>query len=56
MKKIITVIALLISSTAMAHTGHGDASLFAHDLEHALGYVGLLILVAMGIYALRKYR
>ena len=53
-KRIAAAAAVLLSlsGTALAHTGHGDASGFAHGLSHPLGGLDhLLAMVAVGLYA-----
>jgi hypothetical protein len=54
MKKSIAVLAMLTSGAALAHSGHGETSLFSHDLEHMLWYVSGLALVAVVCFAWRK--
>ena len=53
-KRIAAAAAVLLSlsGTALAHTGHGDTSGFAHGFVHPLGGVDhVLAMVAIGLYA-----
>ncbi len=53
--KIITLLLLsFFSITAIAHSGHGESSSFAHDLEHALWYVGAISLIAVVFFVAKK--
>lgn len=53
MKKFVLSTALLaVASPALAHTGHGDASGFAHGLVHPLlGADHLLAMLAVGLWS-----
>ena len=53
--KIISLLLLsLFSISAIAHSGHGESSLFAHDLDHTLWVVGGVVLVGVVFFVLRK--
>lgn len=53
MKKLaVTTLVALIASPALAHTGHGDASGFAHGLAHPIfGPDHLLAMLAVGLWS-----
>jgi urease accessory protein len=53
-KRIAAVAAVLLSlsGTALAHTGHGDTSGFAHGFSHPLGGIDhMLAMMGVGLYA-----
>lgn len=53
-KRIAAVAAVLLSlsGTALAHTGHGDTSGFAHGFSHPLGGIDhMLAMLGVGLYA-----
>ena len=53
--KIVSLILLsLFSLSALAHTGHGETSAFAHDLEHLLWYAAPVVLIAIAFVVFRK--
>ena len=54
MKIIGFLLFSLVSLNAIAHSGHGETSQFAHDLDHALWVVGGVVLVAIVFFVLRK--
>jgi acyl-CoA thioesterase len=58
MKTAMNIISLMLLSafslSALAHTGHGESSLFAHDLDHALWVVGGVAVIAMVFFVLRQ--
>jgi hypothetical protein len=58
MKTAINIISLILLSafslSALAHTGHGESSLFAHNLDLALWVVGAVAVVAVVFFVLRQ--
>jgi urease accessory protein len=52
MRIVLAVLGALISTSAFAHTGHGDASGFMHGFMHPFGGLDhVLAMVAVGILA-----
>ena len=52
MRKLLTCLAILAPTAALAHTGHGDTSGFTHGFLHpASGLDHVLAMVAVGLFA-----
>lgn len=51
---LIVTLLSLFSFAAMAHTGHGEASVFAHNLEHTLWLVSAVVVIVTAFFVLRK--
>jgi len=55
--KIVLLIALMMTSIlSMAHSGHGEAGIIAHDAEHMIWtFSGLALLVSVvGFWILKR--
>jgi hypothetical protein len=55
MKKLFLLLTLFMPMFSLAHPGHGESSMFNHDLEHMLGYLlAITIFISFSIFKIKS--